>query len=236
MAAALSTAIVMFASGCVSVAPPVRMGQYGAPGRMDAGMVEAGGGVDLYGLALSGGPSLGYGITQKVSVEAGAEVAEGERAIGWAGARYTPLHPDGRRFALTLDLEGGAGAGVGGRRCDDEGCDDDAADFRRPAGGGYLGVGLGGKLAWFSPWLRLRTQVSVAEEIPVTSTTTAMAGLQFSIAEVAHIYVSSGGYLIANRELTRLGWFVVDGGLSFTIATPRTRRMRAERAQRAARE
>jgi hypothetical protein len=218
-------------SACVSIAPPVRTGHYGAPGRVEAGMVEVAGDV-AWGPDLAGGPLLGYGISDAVSVEAGAEVSRDTRAIGWAGARYTPLRPDGRDFAFVLDLEGGAGAGVGGQRCNDEGvCESRAQDFRRPAGGGYVGLGLGGKIKWFWPWLRLRTQASGAQGIPITSLTTAMVGVQFSVASLVHIYAGTGGYLLANENLTYFGWFAIDGGLSFTIPTPRTTRAREQRSR-----
>lgn len=126
-------------SACVSIAPPVRTGHYGAPGRVEAGMVEVAGDV-AYGPDLAGGPLVGYGITDKLAIEGGAELGQGTRAIGWAGVRYTPLPPDpraGRSPALVLDVEGGAGAGVGGRRCDEVECESSEQNLRRPAGGAY---------------------------------------------------------------------------------------------------
>lgn len=211
-------------SACVSVAPPVRTNHYGAPGRMEAGMVEAAAGID-YGLELSGGPLVGYGISDAVSLEVGGEVGDFPRAIGWLGARYTPLRPAGRKLAFVLDLETGAGAGVGGNRCVDSVCESPALDWQRPAGGAYFGLGIGGKLAWFWPWLRVRTQVSGAEGVPVTSLTTAMIGVQFSISSLAHLYAGTGGFVIVNQEFgPAAGWMLIDGGLSFTIPTARTKR------------
>ncbi|MFO7563321.1 MAG: hypothetical protein R6X02_11820 [Enhygromyxa sp.] len=171
-------------------------------------------------------------MSDAVALEAGSEIGSSHRAMGYAGVRYTPLRPEGRDFAFTLDLEGGAGAGVGGHRCDAGGCESAAQNWRRPAGGGYLGIGIGGKIKWFSPWLRLRTQASGAEGVPITSLTTAGAGVQFSIARLAHIYLGTGAYLLANENITWWGWNYVDGGLSFTIATPRTKRLREQRAAR----
>lgn len=219
-------------SACV-MGPPIRTGHYGAPGRMEAGMVEANAGATWSGLEISGGPMLGYGITDAVAVEAGAEAGSSERAIGYAGVRYTPLRPEGRDFAFTLDLESGVGAGVGGSdfNCDpqvDETC---VSGWQRTAGGGYLGIGIGGKIKWFSPWLRVRTQASVAEGIPITSLTTAGVGVQFSIARLAHIYLGTGAYVLVNQYNSFWGWAYLDGGLSFTIATPRTKRLREQRAR-----
>ncbi|HVH99409.1 MAG TPA: hypothetical protein VM869_11875 [Enhygromyxa sp.] len=221
-------------SACVA-APAVRTSHYGAPGRMEAGMVEASGNVTWSDLDLSGGPMIGYGVTDAVSIEAGAEAGSLPRAIGYAGVRYTPLRPEGRDYAFTLDLEGGAGAGVGGNQCEGtEDVDCDALNWRRPAGGGYVGIGIGGKIKWFSPYLRLRTQASVAEGIPVTSLTTAGVGVQFSIARLAHIYAGTGAFLLANQSISPVwGWGRVDAGLSFTIATPRTLRLRAQREKQA---
>jgi hypothetical protein len=221
-----------FLSACVSVGPPIRTSHYGAPGRMDAGMVEASGNVTWADIELAAGPMLGYGITEKVAVEGGAEIAPDVRAMGYAGVRYTPLHPQGRSRAFVLDVESGMGAGAGGVRCDNTGCESTAQNFRRPAGGGYVGIGIGGKIKWFSPYLRLRTQASLAEGIPITSLSTATAGVQFSIRSLVHFYLGTGVYLLANQNTTFWGWGYVDGGLSFTIATPRTKRLREQRAKK----
>lgn len=198
-------------------------------------MVEASGNATWSDADISGGPMIGYGITDSVSVEAGGEVGSLPRAIGYLGVRYTPLRPEGRDYAFTLDLEGGAGAGVGGdpecHSVDGNVACDGPSGWRRSAGGGYAGIGIGGKIKWFSPYLRLRTQVSAAYGIPVTSLTTAGVGVQFSIARLAHIYLGTGAYLLANRSMAPFwGWARIDGGLSFTIATPRTLRLREQKA------
>jgi hypothetical protein len=212
-------------SGCVSVAPPVRLGPYGAPGRMQAGMVETGTEVVYGPESAGGGPMLGYGISDAITIEAGGEVS-GYRALGWLGTRFSPLRPEGRDFALLLDVEGGFGAGVGGRRCDDEGdCESTLENFRRPAGGGYAGLGVGAKIKFFSPWLRLRTQATAAVGVPITSITTGMFGLQFSIASLAYIYAGTGVVLVTNENITWFGWFPVAGGLSFTLPTARSERL-----------
>lgn len=220
-------------SACVA-APAIRTSHYGAPGRMEAGMVEASGNVTYSDLDISGGPMIGYAVTDAVSVEAGGEVGSLPRAIGYVGVRYTPLRPEGRDYAFVLDLEGGGGAGVGGvPKCDTQGVNyvcDGPSGWARAAGGGYVGIGIGGKIKWFSPYLRIRTQASVAYGIPITSLTTAGVGVQFSIARLAHIYFGTGTYLLANQSLGALwGWGRVDGGLSFTIATPRTLRLRKQK-------
>jgi hypothetical protein len=228
--AVLATPVTLVA--CVSIAPPIRTGHYGAPGRMQAGMVEAAGGATWADAAVNGGPMVGYGVTDAVALEAGGELGSYDRGIGYLGVRYSPLRPEGRSRAFTLDVEGGAGAGVGGP-CSSE--DEPCVPWSRPAGGGYLGLGIGGKIKWFSPWLRVRTQLSVAEHVPYTSYTSALAGVQFSIGELAHLYLGTGTYLLAFQGDTYWGWAYLDGGLSFTIATPRTRRLHAQREQTASR-
>ena len=227
--AAIAVTLGAGATACVSVAPPIRAGQYGAPGRMAAGVIEAGAN-GAYGPETYGGPTLGYGGTDQITIEAGGEIGSLPRGIGYLGLRYTPLHPEGRRRAFTLDLEGGAGAGVGGNRCDaDTECEPPRLDWRRPAGGGYLGLGVGGKIGWFWPWLRLRTQVSAANHVPVTSFTTAFLGVQFSVAEFAHLYLGTGGVHLVNQHINTFGWQWFDAGLSFTLATPRAHRIPHER-------
>lgn len=235
MRAVLSRLVVALSlitlSGCVSIAPPVRTGHYGAPGRMEVGMVELGVGGNN-AAESSGNATLGYAVTDLVTIEAGGEMSP-FRSIGYLGARVTPLRPEGRARAFVLDLEGGAGAGVGGQRCDETGdCESREQNFHRPAGGGYVGLGLGGKFDFFSVWLRVRSQASGAEGVPITSLTTAMLGIQFSIANLAHIYVGSGGFVITNELLgTEGGWLRIDGGLSFTIPTRRTERLRQQQAR-----
>ena len=196
-------------------------------------MVEANGNATWSELEISGGPMLGYGVTDAVAVEAGSEIGSSNRAIGYGGVRYTPLRPEGRDFAFVLDLEGGAGAGVGGSNGDcDPSYETCPSGWQRPAGGGYLGIGIGGKIKWFSPWARIRTQASLAKDIPITSLTTAGVGVQFSIGRLAHIFLGTGTYFMINQRQSWWGWAYLDGGVSFTIATPRTRRLREQRAGR----
>jgi hypothetical protein len=221
-------AVLAMTIGCVSVAPPVRTGAYGAPGRMQAGVVEVGTEASYGPDSAGGGPMIGYGINDEITVEGGGDVF-GNRMMGWLGTRWTPLRPEGRNFALLLDIEGGLGAGVGGRRCDEDGdCESTFEDFRRPAGGGYLGLGVGGKLEFFALWLRLRTQATAASGVPITSITTGLLGFQFSIASLAHIYAGTGGLLVSNENITWFGFYPVSGGLSFTIPTARSERLRAQ--------
>ena len=63
----------------------------------------------------------------------------------------------------------------------------------------------------------------------MTSYSSLIGGVQFDVTELAHIYAGAGGVLVVNRDLTLLAAQYIQGGLSFTIATPRTRRLRAQR-------
>ena len=210
-------------AGCVSYAPVIRSDHYGAPGRMEADRVELGGG-GVLGPELGGGAYVGFGLDDEVTLEGGGEYGGGPRAMGWLGLRYSPERAVGRSRGLLLDLEGGLGAGVGGSECDDDGCSEAAADLRRAAGGGYLGAGIGYRIAWFSPWLRTRTQLSVAASVPATSYTSLLAGVAFNILDLAHIYVGTGGVLFANARAQFVGWVPLNAGLSFTFGVRGRRR------------
>jgi hypothetical protein len=114
--------------------------------------------------------------------------------------------------------------GVGGRRCDAEGqCSSAAEDLRRPAGGGYLGLGLAAKLSFFSPYVRVRQQLTGAQGLPMTSYTSVMPGLQFSILETVHLWAGTGYLVIAtsegrsNTELPFDTWLTYDVGLSLAF-------------------
>lgn len=223
--------VLLASSGCFSYAPPVRMGHYGAPGRTGAGMFEMGGSY-AYHPAYSGTGSVGYGVTESVTVEAGAEGKYESWAIGWAGVRYTPELDPARVRGLHVDVEGGAGAGAGGRECEGNDCSVPPDALRRVAGGGYLGLGLGYEVRdWFSPWVRARSQLSAAHGVPFTSLTTALLGVQFSISQTVHLWAGTGGYFVATPQYTGGGWFTVNGGLSLTLATPRAEARRAHRAR-----
>ncbi len=222
-------------SGCYSVAPPALLAHPGAPARVGQGTFEVAASVTDY----TGGGSLGYGITDAVAVEGGVESNFTDHVMGHAGVRYTPLRPDRRKLAFVLDLEGGFGAGVGGRTCDEDGsCSTPKENLRRPAGGGYLGLGIGGKIHFFYPYLRIRQQLAGARDIPMTSYSTAMAGVQFSIVETVHLWAGTGFIYVVttegwnNLQLPLGGWLTYDVGLSITFGGWRQREALEQQRQR----
>lgn len=230
--------VLLVTSACYSHAPPVRMAHQGAPGRVGAGAFDIASAVT----SVSGGETLGYGISDRLAVEGGVESNFTDIVIGFAGVRYTPLHPGRRKIALVLDLESGAGAGVGGTRCDDESsCSRPEQDLRRPAGGGYVGMGFGAKIHFFSPYLRVRQQLTGARDVPMTSYTSALGGVQFAILESLHLWLGTGFLYVVtteghdNLEVPTGGWLTYDAGLSITFGGWRQREALRWKSQRRAR-
>lgn len=213
-------ALLVVIPACFSYAPPVRMAHMGAPGRIGAGSFDIAAAVT----SSTGAQALAYGISDRLAVEGGIESDFGHSVMGSAGVRFTPLPPGRRKHAFVLDIEAGAGGGVGGRRCDAEGqCSSAAEDLRRPAGGGYLGLGLAAKLSFFSPYVRVRQQLTGAQGLPMTSFTSVMPGLQFSILETVHLWAGTGYLVIttsegrSNTELPFDTWLTYDVGLSLAF-------------------
>ncbi len=226
-------------SACYSIAPPIRMAHQGAPGRLGQGTYDIASAVT----SVSGGETLGYGITEAIGVEGGIESNFTDSAIGFAGVRYTPLRAGRRKIAFVLDLEGGLGAGVGGTKCDAERlCSGPAQDIRRAAGGGYVGLGLGAKIHFFSPYLRIRQQLSAAEGVPLTSYTSALIGAQFALFESVHLWAGTGVlYLVTSEGNDNVesgffgGWLTYDVGVSIAFGGWRQREALEQQSQRRAR-
>lgn len=226
-------ALLVVIPACFSYAPPVRLAHMGAPGRIGAGSFDIAAAVT----SSTGAQALAYGISDHLAVEGGVESDFSRTVMGSAGLRFTPLGVSGasapssrfaqdsppaprrRKHAFVLDVEGGIGAGVGGHYCDAEGkCSSAAQDLRRAAGGGYLGLGVGAKLSFFSPYLRVRQQLTGAQGVPMTSYTSLMPGVQFSILETVHLWAGTGYLVIATREGKPFsGWLSYDVGLSLAF-------------------
>lgn len=179
--------------GCnPTFAPPVRSGMYGAPGRLADSSFEVGGSSTQRGM---GGLFEGFVVAPGLAVEVGGDLSaldeDARWAMGWVGARYTidqvrQESGDG----LSMDVEAGFGAGVGGRLADD-----DTQWFDRPAGGGYVGFGLGWHAEWFTAFGRGRLQVTGAEDVPVTLWWQAVIGPEAAIGPVSlYVAIGWGGY------------------------------------------
>ncbi len=208
-----ATAALTFLTACnAAYAPPIRSGEDGAPGRLHQGDLEATGTVTYPG---TGGPDVGYAVSDIVGVEAGAEISPAW-AMGYAGSRFTyqaRAKDDegnlGKGFAL--DGGGGVGAGKGGSN-----------GLKTYAGGGYL---LGG-VAYYFPYIafyaRTRVEQSFAEGLPATLWWSTTAGMQLWAGPFA-LFAETGGFgysndTLAQNENTRLqGWLPVQGGIALHV-------------------
>lgn len=230
--ACLGLAVAFLLTGCgrYAFAPPIRTTQGGPPGALQPGHVAVGGAVGMY---LNGGPTLAYAIDERVAFEAGAEAAGSTWALGWAGARLTPVDLTWGILRLAFDVEGGLGGGAGGvLSCGSNEDDDDAVDdsirercdragepldwWRRYALGGYAGMGLGFHVAWFAVFTRARVQLSTADNLPMTLWWTAAGGISFDILGWVSLYAAGGWFGLHGEGIQSQGP-LAEGGLSISI-------------------
>jgi hypothetical protein len=197
--------------GCnATYAPPVRSTHYGLPGRLAPGQGELA--VAMGGPNTHGSASLSIPIASNVRVEGTYDLSETWH-IGSAGVRGTiPL--GGIWYS---DLEGGVGAGVGGERCANhrdttQVCAAGAADGLRAnerfAYGGYLGGAVG-----LRPWraagfyVRVRAQLSAAQNIDPTFWGAALLGAEFALGPV-RTHLAGGAVTYVNRAESQAGALV----------------------------
>jgi hypothetical protein len=173
-------------TGCMSYAPPIRTSSPGAPGRLGASEMEVGGAFGGFQIPSVGGPHLGYGIRDFVSIEAGGEFSPSGWAMGWLGPRFTLAPGRGYRLYPAADLELAGGAGVGGSG------DDDRRWDHRFAGGGLIGGGFAYHVGRFAPYVRGRVQVTGAQGARPTAWTIANAGGQVRLADVVDLFADIG--------------------------------------------
>ena len=185
----LGALTLLLMNACVA-APPIRSISPGAPDLMKKGAIQVGGGPQLFvggQQTVSGGAGVAYGLTDRLQLEVGGDFNlftlddEGNSAtdlrwaMGYAGARLQPWSSEHGTRREVLDLEFGLGGGVGGvQDCNSDGIDCDRLTqdnldwYKRGAFGGYAGAGLG---YWFDRlglYVRGRTALVKAENIPVT--------------------------------------------------------------------
>lgn len=198
-------------------APPVRVAQLGAPGRLQPGQVE----ITAANVGLPHGfvgSSVGYAAHEHLIVQVGADGGFDRFAMGWAGIQVPGTYHLTGRWSASADGEIGAGAGAGGR-CDDE---DDSNDlcrtsrpwYRRPAGGGYLGAGGALRYGPISLYSRARVQTTAARDIPMTTWTMLSGGLHGHILDRADVFATVTGFRYANG-VDAVGYFVGEVGLAF---------------------
>lgn len=227
----LTTLTLLFASGCYpAYSPPVRTGHYGAPAAPKPGQLEVGGAFLANSEAEGGGGFLDYSVSDQVQLEAGADALSETLVMGFLGVRWAPLNPvfAANRVKFTLDIEGGGGAGVGGEDCREEGhpelggetCDN--INWKnRPAGGGYLGLGLGLKVGLFDLFARGRLQLTKAQSAPLTMWSTALLGSQWTIARRLKLYVGAGAFRFDDQDNPHNSedGFLFESGLSLLFDT-----------------
>lgn len=198
---ALTAALLgVLAATCNPVfAPPLRSLDYGAPGRLAAGEGEVGTGVTLF---VTHGLLAAFPVGDEASVEAAFDwvpLALGDRRDAWAmgslGGRWRVVSlPDREAGGWAVDLEAGAGAGVGGADRSDR------SWWDIPAGGVYFGVGggyhLGAHVALYS---RGRFQAVGARGIPTTVWWSGKLGSEFTIGPI-FITLGLGGAGYANAD------------------------------------
>jgi hypothetical protein len=219
--------LAVSASACVATyAPPIRSTHYGSPGRLQKGDWEIGGASTVF---PSGGPQASVGITDWLALEVGGDIAQdglggGDNSwiMGFAGARFTPLKKSFGSIELALDLELGAGGGVGGVVClekrlneGSEYCsEDDGLEWNdRAAFGGYTGVGFGLTFDFFSVFTRVRAQLTSATNIPMTTWLSEIGGIQFRLWKKVYLYAAGGGVQYFNSEDSKTGT-IFEAGLS----------------------
>jgi hypothetical protein len=230
---ALSWLVLAHAGACSSFAPPIRSTHHGTAGRLSAGEVELSGAGNYFG---SGGPTLSYGATPELALEAGSDlrlVDDTRWALGFAGVRTTL---NGRVADSRGDLAAGPaadaalgfGLGVGGQRNPDADFGDDADtrdSFERAAGGGYLQLGgawhLTERAAMFS---RASVQATTAQGIPTTAWWSFVLGPELTY-DVVSVYACTGIAGYADEAGHAEGWYPIEvgGALRFDLAADRKR-------------
>lgn len=229
-AIALAVAVGLLPA-CMSFTPPVRSPGYGAPGRIRQGQLELGGGIAKPGSPGAGGPFVGYGVRDWVSVELGADFFFGRWAMGYLGGRFTYAPRRDHKLHGALDGELGVGAGVGGDKFCGllVTCADTRRWSERTAFGAYAGGGAGYHFHFFALYARGRIQTSAAEGLPATVYGNLHGGLQFRIARHLDLFTSAGLLGAHNREGHVLDVFY-DVGLSVYFDVVRRPRPAARRS------
>lgn len=208
-------------------APPVRTIHGGAPGRLDAGQMEVGGGSLGLGAVpggIGGGGGLGYAVRPHLVVEGGVDGAS-EWTLGWGGVRVPHRWRTSHRWlSFAADGSVSVGAGVGGHNCAHATTDDPATDdscqsdglewYRRLAGGGAIGAGAAMRLGPVSLFSRGRLQITGARNVPATQWASGMGGLHVHILRHADLWWSMGVAHYANAADSAWGP-VSEVGLAF---------------------
>lgn len=200
--------------GCnLAFTPPIRGLHAGMPGRLAAGQLEVGGEAGGYQLGSStalaptlGGPHLSYGLTDRLAIEAGANLdvlvlSYFGWATGWAGVRLTQRTRLSQRAWLIGDVELGGGGGVGGSA-------GGTPSGQLLAAGLYEGVGLGVQWRGLGVYLRGRLDASGGDQAPTTLWPSALLGGE--VRPVSWLAIGAGGGCAAywnKHDGLVSGWF-----------------------------
>jgi hypothetical protein len=229
----VAVALLLAAAACnPTYAPPVRGVHYGAPGRLEEGRIELGGTAGGPFFPQAGGPNLGVGVNDHLALEVGGSFNhyDGAWAMGYLGPRVTLVTPKRTGISLALDLEGGAGLGVGGTL-------QNSQDWtHRFAYGGYQGLGLGVHFNGGGPrpapvqtalYFRSRIEETRAQGLPTTLWVTAMFGIDVTIKRRVALGFGTGYAQYSNSSDSTQGWFYQVGITLFFDAFGKARRAAA---------
>jgi hypothetical protein len=216
------TAAIGLVIGCAPFAPPIRTMHGGAPGRLDPGDMEIGGGpagliAEGSSQPFMGGGGVGWAARPHLTVEGGIDGSDAW-TLGWGGVRVPGRWAMRPGVQLAADGEIGVGAGVGGDGCKEYGtsdCEPDGLAWNeRPAGGGYLGAGGALRLWPVSIYLRARGQIAAAKKVPTTHWASAFGGLHVHILRHADVWGGVAVVHYANGEHS-IGGYTWEAGVAF---------------------
>jgi len=162
------------------------------------------------------------GLPDDVQIELGSDIGD-HWQLGLLGLRW--VNGDIGPSAWVIDLEAGAGLGLGGelcgnpteaetRECGRATVTTDGREWDdRIAYGGYAGAGVARHWDWFALYGRARSQVSTATEVPTTVWWSSVLGGQITLFGELRMY-AAGGLAGFNNRIDEETGVLVDVGLA----------------------
>jgi hypothetical protein len=203
--------VLLACVGCVrTYSPPIRGLLAGMPDRVARGQLEVGGTVGGFSLPTTGGPHVGYGYSDTLVIEGGANLnfVDGYWATGWGGVRLLRSKALGNEVRLVGDLELGAGLGAGGVERNDS-----SRWTKRFTWGMYEGLGVGLRWRWLGAFLRGRLDSSETTSGAATLWPTVMLGLEARAGPLV-FSVGGGRWAYWNQTDGLVGWWFYQGQVS----------------------
>lgn len=178
--------IILFSLSCFgctySFVPPIKPYHYGAPGALRKGDVKIGFSVAGFSAPFAGGPFVNIGLSEMFSLELGGNLCLVDEDLSWGigftGLRYTWKKEKRHNRYFSIDLDFGMGVGAGGKSEDD-----DIIWNERLVFGLYQGGAIGGRIDFYSIYLRAHIEEVTAQGLPWTYLPSALVGHDFTIAE-----------------------------------------------------